>query len=78
MFLVFAARHNNPALKDWIVEFDFLGQLHHALKHKTNVVVKTGDNEEYPLSVTEIRYIDPDNSDDDKSGLKNLRIHPGL
>ena len=70
----FTAAHHNPAFKGWIVEFDFLGQLHSALRHKTKLVVRKGDQELH-LPVTGIKYVDPDAAD---SNLQNLKKHAGL
>ena len=67
----FTATHRNPAFKGWIVEFDFLGQLHQALRHKSKVVVST-QNKENHLSVREIQYIDPDGD------LQHLSKRAGL
>ena len=71
---IFTRQHHNPAFKGWIVEFDFLGQLHSALRHKTKLVVRKGDQELH-LPVTEINYVDPDADD---SNLQNLKKHAGL
>ena len=72
----FLNTHNNPAFKGWVVEFDFLGQLHQALRHNTKVFVRK-DNQEFQLPVTEIKYVDPDG---DLNGfpLKNVKKHDGL
>ena len=71
----FIAKHRNPAFKGWIVEFDFLGQLHQALRHKTKVVVRK-DKQELHLPVTVIKYINTDGAG--PSFLQNLKKRPGL
>ena len=67
---VFSRTQHNPAFKGWIVEFDFLAQLHQALKHGSKVAVSLEDKEK-KLPVTEIKYIDPDH-------LQKLEKHAGL